>query len=97
MTTATPELAAVLVQLAKVLVEQAATIPSEPAPQPRPVPERVLLTVEEAAERLRIGRTLAWRLVRTGELESIRIGKLRRVHVDAVRAYAGRLVAEGAA
>ncbi|HEU5475659.1 MAG TPA: helix-turn-helix domain-containing protein [Actinophytocola sp.] len=96
MTAATPELAAVLAQLAKVLVDQAA-IPPEPAPPPRLMPERVLLKVEEAAERLRIGRTLAWRLVRTGELESVRIGKLRRVHVDAVRAYAGRLTAKGTA
>jgi excisionase family DNA binding protein len=90
------DLAAVLAQLAKVLVDQAATSP-KPAPPPRPMPERVLLKVEEAAEQLRIGRTLAWRLVRTGELESVQIGKLRRVHVDAVRAYASRLVAEGAA
>lgn len=95
MTAVTPDLAAVLAQLAQVLLDQAA-IPA-PAPQPRPTPERVLLTVEEAAERLGIGRTFAWRLVRTGDLESVRIGRLRRVHVDALRAYAGRLITDGAA
>lgn len=90
-----PDLAAVLAQLAQLLAENT----PEPAPvaEPRPMPERVLLTVEEAAERLGIGRTFAWRLVRNGELESVRIGRLRRVHVDAVRDYADRLVSKGAA
>ena len=41
--------------------------------------ERLLLTVEEAARRLGIGRTLAWRLVRSGELPSVRLGRLVRV------------------
>ena len=43
------------------------------------VNERVLLTVEEAARRLGIGRTLAWRLVRDGELPSVRLGRLVRI------------------
>jgi excisionase family DNA binding protein len=41
--------------------------------------ERLLLTVEEAARRLGIGRSLAWRLVRSGELPSVRLGRLVRV------------------
>jgi excisionase family DNA binding protein len=57
------------------------------------MPERVLLTVEEVAERLGIGRTTTFRLVKTGEIESVRIGRLRRIHIDAVNAYAARLVA----
>lgn len=61
------------------------------------MPERVLLTVEEAAELLGIGRTFAWQLVRNGDLESVQIGRLRRIHVDAVRDYADRLVSKGAA
>ena len=55
---------------------------------------RVLLTVAEAAERLGIGKTTTYALVRSGELESVLIGRLRRVHVDAVAAYAKRLVAD---
>lgn len=43
------------------------------------VTERILLTVEEAARRLGIGRTLAWRLVRDGELPSVRLGRLVRI------------------
>ena len=41
--------------------------------------ERLLLTVEEAARRLGIGRSLAWRLVRSGELPSVRLGRLVRI------------------
>ncbi|MEU5213285.1 helix-turn-helix domain-containing protein [Streptomyces sp. NPDC020742] len=39
----------------------------------------VLLTVEEAARRLRIGRTTCYGLIRSGELESVPVGRLRRV------------------
>ncbi len=41
--------------------------------------ERLLLTVEEAAERLAIGRTLAWQLVRKGEIPMVRLGRCVRV------------------
>ncbi|WP_329367833.1 helix-turn-helix domain-containing protein [Streptomyces sp. NBC_01483] len=50
----------------------------------------VLLTVEEAARRLRIGRTTCFALIRTGELESITVGHLRRVPVDAVPEFVTR-------
>jgi excisionase family DNA binding protein len=88
----TPNLPALLAQLAQALAEQQQA--PEPTPTVRPMPKRVLLKVEEAAQQLGIGRTTAWRLVRTGELESVQIGRLRRVHVDAVRDYAKRLVAK---
>ncbi|MFD3544464.1 excisionase family DNA-binding protein [Streptomyces sp. NPDC058655] len=54
-------------------------------------PTLALLTVEEAARRLRIGRTLCFRLIGTGELESVPIGRLRRIPPDAVLAYVARL------
>ncbi|MGA5323607.1 helix-turn-helix domain-containing protein [Streptomyces seoulensis] len=59
---------------------------AEPAP--------VLLTVEEAARSLRIGRTTCFSLIRTGELESLTIGGLRRVPADAPAAYLARRRAE---
>ena len=40
---------------------------------------RVLLTVEEAARRLNIGRTTMYGLVSSGAVESVTIGRLRRV------------------
>ncbi|MFJ8936406.1 excisionase family DNA-binding protein [Streptomyces sp. NPDC102365] len=51
----------------------------------------VLLKVEEAAHRLRIGRTTCFALIRAGELESVMVGGLRRVPVDAPAAYVTRL------
>ncbi|MFJ9021631.1 helix-turn-helix domain-containing protein [Streptomyces sp. NPDC102259] len=53
-------------------------------------PTLVLLTVEEAARRLRIGRTLCYRFVSSGELESITVGHLRRVPADAVPEFVTR-------
>lgn len=47
----------------------------------------LLLTVEEAAHRLRIGRTQMYQLVKTGEVESVCIGRLRRVPVECLTAY----------
>jgi excisionase family DNA binding protein len=47
----------------------------------------VLLTVEEAADRLRIGRTTMYALVSSGAVESVKVGRLRRVPVEAVDAY----------
>ncbi|MBJ6639352.1 excisionase family DNA-binding protein [Streptomyces sp. DHE7-1] len=54
-------------------------------------PALVLLTVEEAARRLRIGRTTCFRLVMSGEIESVTVGRLRRVPVDALSAYVAKL------
>jgi len=49
-------------------------------------PVRIVLTVEEAAERLGIGRTLMYALVMAGEVESVHIGRLRRIPTDALLA-----------
>ncbi len=49
--------------------------------------ERLLLTVEEAARHLNIGRTLAWQLVRQGEMPSIRLGRCVRVPLNALMAW----------
>ncbi len=53
--------------------------------------ERIVLTVEEAAERLGVGRTLLYALVRSGDIESIAIGRLRRIPLDALDEFVGRL------
>ncbi|MER7511550.1 helix-turn-helix domain-containing protein [Streptomyces lavendulae] len=57
-------------------------------------PTPVLLTVEEAARCLRIGRTTCFALIRSGELESLLVGGLRRVPADAPAAYLARRRAE---
>lgn len=43
-----------------------------------------LLTIEQAADRLAIRRTSLYRLLDSGELESVHIGRARRIPEDAV-------------
>lgn len=64
------------------------------APDAADDPTLILLTVEEAARRLRVGRTTCFGLIRTGALESIMIGALRRIPADAPAAYLARRRAE---
>lgn len=84
------EIASIVARLVELISDE----PSAEVPETRQVPERALLTVEEVAGRLGIGRTTAFRLVKAGKIESVQIGRLRRIHIDAVNAYAARLVAE---
>lgn len=49
---------------------------------------RLLLTVEDASDVLSIGRTTMFHLIRTGQVPTVRIGRLRRVSMDALRAFA---------
>lgn len=51
----------------------------------------LLLRVEEAALRLGIGRTSMYRLVMTGEVESVQIGGLRRIPAPCLEEYVDRL------
>lgn len=64
---------------------------SAAAPQEAADSSLVLLTVEEAARRLHISRTTCFRLVLAGEIESVTVGRLRRVPADAVPAYVAKL------
>ena len=49
--------------------------------------DRMLLSVEEAADRLGIGRTTMWALLRRGEVASVHVGRLRRIEPAALAAY----------
>jgi len=50
----------------------------------------VLLTVAEAGRALALGRTTVYELIRSGELEVIRIGRSTRIPVDAIAAFVDR-------
>lgn len=91
MSTRTTEIADLLARLAVLMSDQPA---ATEIPVSRPMPARVLLTVDEAAERLHIGKTKTYALVKTGKIESVLIGRLRRIHIDAINTYAARLVVE---
>jgi excisionase family DNA binding protein len=55
---------------------------------------RVLLSVEEAAERLSVSRTRLYALIKAGDVASVRVGRLRRVPADALLQFIARLLAE---
>jgi len=60
-----------------------------------PRDEDLLLTVEEAAQRLGIGRTVMYRLVSTGTVESVKLGRLRRVPRECLDEFVASLRGQG--
>lgn len=56
---------------------------------------RILLRVEEAAHRLGIERTLMYALIQSGDVESVRLGRLRRIPVDCLDEFVANLRAAG--
>jgi excisionase family DNA binding protein len=52
----------------------------------------LLLRVEEAAIQLGISRTVAFRLVREGDLASVKIGRSRRIPQHAIDSYIDALL-----
>lgn len=59
-----------------------------------------LLTVADVAKLLRVSKPTVWRRIYSGELESVKVGRSRRVEAKAVRDYldrcAGRTPADAA-
>ncbi|GAA4130723.1 hypothetical protein GCM10022416_08830 [Actinomadura keratinilytica] len=55
------------------------------------LPEPKLLTVPEVMSALRLSRFKVYDLIRSGELESITIGRARRVPADALDAFIAQL------
>lgn len=53
--------------------------------------ERLLFTPEEAARAIGIGRSKLYELLRSGRIESVRIGGSRRVPRQALEEYVDRL------
>jgi excisionase family DNA binding protein len=56
----------------------------DPAPTSSP---SLLLTIEEAADRLRVGRCTMQALLLAGEVRSFKIGRLRRIPPEALTEY----------
>ena len=52
--------------------------------------ERLLLSVNEAARLLGIGRTLMYELLGSGEIDSVHVGRLRKVPAQALTAFVER-------
>ena len=55
---------------------------------------RILYPVSEVAQQLGVGLTTAKALVKSGELRSVKIGRARRVPVEALHEYVQKLESE---
>jgi excisionase family DNA binding protein len=82
------QLATILAQLAQTLAEHK---PESEPPSSRPMPERTLLTVEEAAHYLGVGRTLMYQLIKDKQIATVQIHRLRRVSRESLDAYSVRI------
>jgi excisionase family DNA binding protein len=68
--------------------------PEAPAPV-TPPPPKLLVSLDDAAERLSIGRTMLYQLVRERQIKTVRIGRLYRVRVTELERYVDRLHDDG--
>ena len=57
----------------------------------------IVLTVPEASNMLRVSKWTLYQLIRSRQLDTIKIGRRRVVPVAAIQAYVDRLQAEGLA
>jgi excisionase family DNA binding protein len=60
------------------------------------VDDQLLVTPEEAARRLSVGRTTIYELMASGELQSVNIGRCRRVPVSSLSLFVNRLIGDAA-
>ena len=58
---------------------------------------RLLLRIEEAAQRLGIGALARYRLALRGEVESVHVGRLRRIPAECLSEHVERLRQESRA
>ena len=57
--------------------------------------EKILLSVDQAAERLSIGRSLCYELVMRGDIPSLKLGSRRLVPVSALELFVRERLEEG--
>ncbi len=70
--------------------QQQQMAPRKPIPRGRlnsPELVKVLLTVEETAHKLSVGRSAVYGLMRRGELRYITVGRVRRVPIEAISEF----------
>jgi excisionase family DNA binding protein len=54
-------------------------------------PPRLLLTVEEAADRIGVCRSNMFKLIRQGDVKSVKVGRLRRITPGALEDFVRKL------
>jgi excisionase family DNA binding protein len=55
---------------------------------------KLLVSIDEGCEVVGVKRSKMYELLATGEIESVKIGKSRRIPVDALEEYVSRLRSE---
>ena len=59
--------------------------------------DELLLTINEAARRLSVGRSFFYQLVQSGEIKSVKLGRSRRIPLTALEEFTDRRLAESEA
>ncbi|MEU4713145.1 helix-turn-helix domain-containing protein [Micromonospora purpureochromogenes] len=54
--------------------------------------KRLVLTIEEAAQQLGIGRTTMYALIKNGDIRTVTIGRLRRIPASCLAEYVNNLL-----
>ena len=54
----------------------------------------MLFSVEEVADILHIGRSTVFKLIKDGKIQSIKLGRSRRIPIDAMQDYVDDLIGE---
>jgi excisionase family DNA binding protein len=85
------ELTAFLVHLASMRQEAPPLASEDAVAHDAPVPERLLVTKGEAAERLGVSVRTVERLVATGQLRQVHVERLARFRVSDLEAYVDSL------
>ena len=57
-------------------------------------PNAIFLRVEETARVLALGRSKVYELMLSGELRSLKVGRARRIPVEALNEYVAKKLAE---
>lgn len=55
---------------------------------------KLLLTPDEACDQLGVKRSHLWKMLASGEIPSLKIGKLRRIPAEALKVWVQRRVAD---
>jgi excisionase family DNA binding protein len=58
-----------------------------------PAPQKLLLTVDEAADVLSLGRTYVYHLVMCNKIASVKLGRKRRIPVSALQDFISQQIA----
>jgi excisionase family DNA binding protein len=69
-------------------------VPSDDQTDNTTPPDRRLLTMPQAAELLQVGRCKMQELVLSGQIRSLKIGRLRRIPAEAIDEYIAQALSQ---